>query len=204
MKPYDKRMPLPTLLLLILGLLTTMMALPACQESPQSQAERRQELARQRLSRLQDEQRLVLMEYTLRGLSGSRDESKWQMLGDREVLYQLTAHVTAGMDLTRLRPDALTQLDDSTVLLTLPHCEVLDVRIPDSEIRNVYERVTGISSPLSAAERNRVLTAGEQRVRSTIAQMHITQEADQRAATFFRTMMMRMGYEGDRCIIAFE
>ena len=95
--------PLP----LLLALLALLALLPACHPSEADEAGRRQELARLRLARLQEESRLVFVDYTLREICGSKDQTVWRVLGDKEVLYSLTAHVTAGLETSRIRPDAL-------------------------------------------------------------------------------------------------
>lgn len=161
-------------------------------------------MAQQRLARLQEESRLVFVEYTLREICGSKDQTVWRILGDKEVLYSLTAHVTAGIETSRIRPDALAIASDSTVVLTLPHCEVFDVNIPNSEVRHVYERITGISSDLTAAERNAVLAEGEKQVKLTIRKLGIIPQAEAKAEVFFRSMLSQAGYNPARCKIVFE
>lgn len=166
--------------------------------------QRRQAVAQQRLARLQEESRLVFVEYTLREICGSKDQTVWRILGDKEVLYSLTAHVTAGIETSRIRPDALAIASDSTVMLTLPHCEVFDVNIPNSEVRHVYERITGISNDLTAAERNAVLAEGEKQVKLTINKLGIIPQAEAKAEVFFRSMLSQAGYNPARCKIVFE
>ena len=177
----------------------------ACQGWPADDASRRKAaLAEMRLSRLSQENKLVFVEYTLKELCGSRDETVWRILGDKEVLYSITAHVTAGIDMRKMPSDALTLLDDSTVMLTLPHVEVLGIDIPNSEVRNVYERITGISSDLTAAERGQVLARGEKNVSSTIRQLDILQQAEDKATQFFRAMLAQAGFKPSRCKIVYE
>ena len=192
--------PLP----LLLALLALLALLPACHPSEADEAGRRQELARLRLARLQEESRLVFVDYTLREICGSKDQTVWRVLGDKEVLYSLTAHVTAGIETSRIRPDALAIAHDSTVVLTLPHCQVFDVDIPNSEVRHVYERITGISSDLTAAERNAVLAEGEKQVKLTIKKLGIIPQAEAKAEVFFRSMLSQAGYNPARCKIVFE
>jgi hypothetical protein len=192
--------PLP----LLLALLALLALLPACHPSEADEAGRRQELARLRLARLQEESRLVFVDYTLREICGSKDQTVWRVLGDKEVLYSLTAHVTAGLETSRIRPDALAVTGDSILVLTLPHCRVFDVNIPNSEVRHVYERVTGLSSDLTAAERNAVLAEGEKQVRLTIRKLGIIPQAEARAEVFFRTLLSQAGYNPARCRIVFE
>ena len=192
--------PLP----LLLALLALLALLPACHPSEADEAGRRQELARLRLARLQEESRLVFVDYTLREICGSKDQTVWRVLGDKEVLYSLTAHVTAGLETSRIRPDALAVTGASILVLTLPHCRVFDVNIPNSEVRHVYERVTGLSSDLTAAERNAVLAEGEKQVRLTIRKLGIIPQAEARAEVFFRTLLSQAGYNPARCRIVFE
>ena len=178
--------------------------LGSCSLMQGDDAQRREELARQRISRLQDESRLVFVEYTLKEICGSKDQTVWRVLGDKEVLYSLTAHVTAGIDTRRIQPDALVIADDSTAVLTLPHCQVFDIDIPNSEVRHVYERITGISNDLTAAERNAVLASGEKQVNATIRKLEIIPQAEAKAEVFFRAMLSQAGYNPARCKIVFE
>jgi len=184
-------------------LLTSLLTLGSCRLND-DEARRRQELAEMSLARLQEESKLVFIEYTLKEICGSKDQTIWKHLGDKEVLYSLTAHVTAGIETRWIRPDALSIQSDSTVVLTLPHCQVFDVNIPDSEIHLVYERVTGISFDLSAGDRNKVLTRGEKQIYATITKLGIKRQADAKAEVFFRTMLSQAGYNPDRCKIVFE
>ena len=187
-----------------LTLIVMMTLLCACSSMQGDEAQRRQAMAQQRLARLQEESRLVFVEYTLREICGSKDQTVWRILGDKEVLYSLTAHVTAGMETSKIQPDALAIARDSTVVLTLPHCQVFDVDIPNSEVRHVYERITGISSDLTAAERNAVLAEGEKQVKLTIKKLGIIPQAEAKAEVFFRSMLSQAGYNPARCKIVFE
>lgn len=187
-----------------LTLLILMALLSACSSMQGDEAQRRQAVAQQRLARLQEESRLVFVEYTLREICGSKDQTVWRVLGDKEVLYSLTAHVTAGIETSRIRHDALTIASDSTVVLSLPHCQVFDVNIPNNEVRHVYERITGISSDLTAAERNAVLAQGEKQVKLTINRLGIIPQAEAKAEAFFRSMLSQAGYNPARCRIVFE
>ena len=195
-KPHNR---LTTLVLL--ALLTL---LGSCSLMRNDDAQRREELARQRITRLQDESRLVFVEYTLKEICGSKDQTVWRLLGDKEVLYSLTAHVTAGIDTRRIQSDALFIANDSVVVLTLPHCQVFDIDIPNSEVRHVYERITGISNDLTAAERNAVLASGEKQVNATIKKLEIIPQAEAKAEVFFRAMLSQAGYNPARCKIVFE
>lgn len=187
-----------------LTLLILMALLSTCSSMQGDEAQRRQAVAQQRLARLQEESQLVFVEYTLREICGSKDQTVWRILGDKEVLYSLTAHVTAGMETKKIQPDALAIASDSTVVLTLPHCQVFDVNIPNSEVRHVYERITGISSDLTAAERNAVLAEGEKQVKLTISKLGIIPQAEAKAEVFFRSMLSQAGYNPARCKIVFE
>ncbi len=187
-----------------LSLLAMMTLLCACSSIEGDEAHRRQAMAQQRLARLQEESRLVFVEYTLREICGSKDQTVWRILGDKEVLYSLTAHVTAGMETSKIQPDALAIARDSTVVLTLPHCQVFDVDIPNSEVRHVYERITGISSDLTAAERNAVLAEGEKQVKLTIRKLGIIPQAEAKAEVFFRSILSQAGYNPAHCKIVFE
>ena len=195
-KPHNR---LTTLVLL--ALLTL---LGSCSLMRNDDAQRREELAQQRITRLQDESRLVFVEYTLKEICGSKDQTVWRLLGDKEVLYSLTAHVTAGIDTRRIQSDALFIANDSVVVLTLPHCQVFDIDIPNSEVRHVYERITGISNDLTAAERNAVLASGEKQVNATIKKLEIIPQAEAKAEVFFRAMLSQAGYNPARCKIVFE
>ena len=187
-----------------LTLLILMALLCACCSMQGDEAQRRQAVAQQRLARLQEESRLIFVEYTLREICGSKDQTVWRVFGDKEVLYSLTAHVTAGMETSKIQPDALAIASDSTVVLSLPHCQVFDVNIPNNEVRHVYERITGISSDLTAAERNAVLAEGEKQVKLTIKKLGIIPQAEAKAEVFFRSMLSQAGYNPARCNIVFE
>ncbi len=185
---------------MLLILLAAVALLASCRPSATSP----QQNAEERIHRLRGESRLVLMQYTLKELCGSRDETLLRLLGDKEVLYRLTAHVTAGIDMRRIRPDALAVGADSTAVLTLPHSEVFGIDIPEQEIENVYERVTGISRSFTADERNRVKRAGEREVERTIARLDICARADRQAELFFRSLLVQAGFIPAKCVIRFK
>ena len=156
------------------------------------------------MSQLADQNRLEFTEFTIKELCGSRDESFWKFLGDKEVLYRLTAHVTAGMDLSKLRADALEITPEGLVHLTLPHCEVFDVDIPDSLIVNEFERVSGISRQFTLGQRIKVQIEGEKEIRQANYEPNITVEAERNAVIFFRSLMAQVGYDPNLCTITFE
>lgn len=185
---------------ILITLLVSLAMLSSCnvdQIGPQRNAETR-------IHRLKSESKLVFAEYTLKELCGSKDETVLRILGDKEVLYRLTAHVTAGIDTQKIRPNALTVRYDSTAILYLPHCEVFDINIPEKEIENVYERVTGISRDFTADERNAVKRSGEKKINKTISKLDIKAKADARAEVFFRSLLVQAGFIPSKCIIQFE
>lgn len=167
-------------------------------------ADTRADRAYAQLSQLADQNRLEFTEFTIKELCGSKDESFWKFLGDKEVLYRLTAHVTAGIDLSKMKPDALQISSDGVVRLTLPHCEVFEVDIPDSLIVNEYERVTGISRDFSLGQRIKVQVEGEKEIRRANYEPNITIEAEKNAVLFFKALLAQVGYDPNRCAIYFE
>lgn len=160
--------------------------------------------AEERIYSLRNESQLIFTEYTFKVICGSKDESIFNLLGDKEVLYRLTVNVEAGIDPRKIRPDALKISDDSLAILTLPHCELFGYSAPESGIENLYERVTGISSDFSANERLKAKQIGERKAKKAFEKLDILTEAEANATDFFHSLLVQAGFNTRKCIVQFE
>ena len=172
----------PVLLVLLLA---------ACSPRPSLQ-----EQLTERLTALSRTAELGTVEYTVRKVIRARDEGEWFKVGNRRILFSCTAHIKAGINLSRIPLDQIVVDEGSrSVSLVLPHATVQSINLPPEEIRLEYEDVTGFRLHFSDQERQALLKQGERDIVRDIPQLGILTEAEENALEFFRPMLVQMGFE---------
>ena len=157
----------------------------------------------ERIEHLSRTSELGTVEYTVRKAVRARDEGDWFKIGNRRILFSCTAHIKAGIDLSRIQVDKIV-VDEQTrsVSLVLPRAAVFSINLPPEEIRLEYEDITGFRQKFSDTERQALLKQGERSIVRDLPGLGILAEAEANALEFFHPMLEQMGFENIQ--ISFE
>ena len=139
---------------------------------------------------------LEMVEYTFKNVYRTpNDDSFW---GNRRLLIQYTAYVTAGVDLRKLSMnDVSISEDQNTITIRLPKAEIMGLNIPDNSIKPITS-VTGWRSNYSTEEIQKVLGIAEKEVEKAIPNCGILQDAEGFAKAYFELLLGQLGYENVR------
>lgn len=150
---------------------------------------------------IQQTGQLVTTEYTLQKIVRAADNQTWYKIGDRRILLSVQAVVKAGVDLERVGKQDVA-LRDSVLQLVLPPPRIFSVSLPPDKVQVVYQDVSVLRSPFSAAEREALLRQAESQVRRLADSLGILETARQNATTFLRRLLV--GNEFKDVIIEFR
>lgn len=139
---------------------------------------------------------LGTVEYTINKIVSANDNGDWYKVGDRMILFSTTCYIKAGIPLDSFsEKNVQTDVLRKTATVTLPHAKLLSFNMPPDEVKLTYKKVSALRSDFDAAERTRLLTQAEQRIRASIATTGIYQEAEQNATEIVTTMLKNLGFE---------
>lgn len=136
------------------------------------------------------------VEYTVKKIVKANDVGEWFKIGDRKILFSVTAYLKAGVNLDSLKTDAISiDRAKNSVSLTLPHATLLSMNMPANEIKFEYEELGYFRSSFSAEERNALLKQGEEDIVNDVPNLGIIADAEKNVSDFFSSMLSQMGYE---------
>ena len=138
---------------------------------------------------------LGVVEYKLHKVVRVSD-SEWYKIGDRKLLYSLSAYIKAGVDLREFSPDDVAVSPDrKEVTVVLPPAKILSIDIPPEEIRLEYEHVSRLRANFSPEEKSAVLQEGERQIRDMVPSLDILPRAEDGARKAIQGILYDMGYE---------
>ena len=172
-----KLLPLPITLALLM--------LAGCSDKGQAVAERVQQMA--------ETAELGTVEYTVKKVVKTNDKQRFT-IGDRQILFQSTAYLKAGVKLDGFTADRV-QVSGNDVTLTLPHAELLSFNMPAEETRTVFENYGFFRSRFSGDEQNYILQLGEKDIREDVPNLGILEDAEQNTKEVFTALLTQMGFE---------
>ncbi len=153
----------------------------------------KQELLEERLKKMSETAELGTVEYTVKKIVKASDK-QWYTVGSRQILFQTTAYLKAGIKLDGFTPNNVQVDAENNVTVTLPHAELLSFNMPADEINTVFENVGFFRSHFNAEEQNKILQLGEADLRADIPNLGILQDAEKNAADIFTAMLQQMDY----------
>lgn len=167
------------------GILALCMVLCSC---------RQEEKQLDHVMALQQMNELATVEYVVTKIIRADDNKTWYKLGDRKILMNCKATLTAGIDLASITPQQVS-ITDKTIRLSLPHARLISVNIKPEDISVAYETIDLFRQPFSAQERNTLAVQAETQLKSSVAELGIIQTAEANASLFVSNFLKRLGYE---------
>lgn len=116
-------------------------------------------------------------------------------VGDKKILYSITASLKAGVDLESFSPTDNIQIVGKDITVSLPKAKILVVNIAPESIRYEFSKVSWYRSDFTEAEKSEVLTKGEQSIRDSIDDLGILKDAEKNAKDYFESLFAKMGFD---------
>ena len=157
----------------------------------------------QKMSEMTEVAELGSVEYTITKIIKASDDDSWYTVGDRKILFNCTAYMKAGIDMSEFDASKVKVNEaDKSVVLVLPHAKMLSFNMPPEKTTVVYESVSTFRSNFSAADRNHLLQLGEKDIRKDVPNLGILEDAEKNASSFFKSLLRQLGFE--KVTIKFE
>ena len=150
----------------------------------------------EKMSQMSDVAELGSVEYTVTKIVKASDDASWYKIGDRKILFNCTAYLKAGIDMSKF-DGSKVQIDEEkkSVVLTLPKAELLAFNMPPEKAVLAYENVSTFRSNFTAADRNHLLQLGEKNIREDVPNLGILKDAEKNASDFFKALLGQLGFE---------
>lgn len=136
---------------------------------------------------------LGTVEYTVKKVVKVKD-SQWYSIGNRQILFQTTAYLKAGVKLDGFNADKVVVDENKNVTVTLPHAQLLSFNMPADEINTVFEDYGLLRSRFSEEEQNHILQLGENDIRADVPNLGILDDAEKNATEIFTAMLSQMNF----------
>lgn len=150
----------------------------------------------EKLSQMSDVAELGSVEYTVTKVVKAADDKSWYKVGDRKILFDCTAYLKAGIDMSKFDATKIQVNEEKkSVVVTLPKAELLAFNMPPEKAKLVYENVSTFRSNFSAADRNHLLQLGEKNIRDDVPNLGILKDAEKNASDFFKALLGQLGFE---------
>lgn len=150
----------------------------------------------QKMSELSEMAELGTVEYTITKIVKASDDKSWYQFGDRKILFNCTAYLKAGIDMTQFDASKVeVNEQDKSVKIVLPHAKLLSFNMPPEKAVVAYEHVSTFRANFSASDRNHLLQLGEKEIREDVPNLGILEDAEKNASAFFKLMLRQMGFE---------
>jgi uncharacterized protein DUF4230 len=136
---------------------------------------------------------LATVKYTVQKVVGLEEPKT--PVGAERILLILQATVTAGVDLSRLKPEDITVHPGGGVLVRLPEAQILNVTVDENETR-VWDRQTTWWTPwipYSKDLEQKARKQGLESIRGAAIQMGILTQAQQNAESAIRGLLELAG-----------
>ncbi len=150
----------------------------------------------EKMSQMSDVAELGSVEYTVTKVVKASDDKSWYKVGDRKILFDCTAYLKAGIDMSKFDATKVQVNEEKkSVVVTLPKAELLAFNMPPEKAKLVYENVSTFRSNFSAADRNHLLQLGEKNIREDVPNLGILKDAEKNASDFFKALLGQLGFE---------
>ena len=150
----------------------------------------------EKMSQMSDVAELGSVEYTVTKVVKASDDKSWYKVGDRKILFDCTAYLKAGIDMSKFDATKVQVNEEKkSVVVTLPKAELLAFNMPPEKAKLVYENVSTFRSNFSAADRNHLLQLGEKNIREDVPNLGILRDAEKNASDFFKALLGQLGFE---------
>jgi hypothetical protein len=136
---------------------------------------------------------LATVRYTVQKVVGIREQK--QLIGEESILLVMQARVEAGIDLSNLREQDVSQRGDGTVVIRMPAAKILNVAVDEKETK-VWDRQKTWWTPwvpYSPDLEQRARTAGLETVKQAALEMGILKDAERNAESSIRGLLNLAG-----------
>jgi hypothetical protein len=140
---------------------------------------------------LKDLAELATVEYSITKIVSYKDVA-WY--GDRKILFEASATVKAGIDLTELSDQDIKLDNDSIVTISLPAPKILLFNMKPENMREIFNESGILRSDFSNQEKDGLLSQGEKDIRAKVATMDILQRAARNARILVESWLKKMGF----------
>ncbi len=137
---------------------------------------------------------LASVEYVVTKIIKANDNKTWYKPGDRKILMSCKATLTAGVDLSAIKPEQISA-DGKSISLVLPHAKMIALNIKPEDIVVEYEATDILRQPFNAEERNGLVLQAENQIKASIPALGILQTAETNSSLFVTNFLHRLGYE---------
>lgn len=137
---------------------------------------------------------LATVEYVVTKIIKTNDNKTWYKIGDRKILMSCQASVKAGIDFSALNPENIT-INGDEISLQLPPAKLISLNIRPEDINVQYEDVDMFRQSFSQAEKNLLLSQGEQQIKASIASLGVLNTAETNASVFLTQFLKKLGYK---------
>ena len=174
---------------------TVMLMFASCSKLEKEKISLEQKLS-EKMSQMTDVAELGTVEYTVTKVVKASDDKSWYKVGNRKILFDCTAYLKAGIDMSKFDgTNVQVNEEKKSVVVSLPHAELLAFNMPPEKAKLVYENVSTFRSNFSAADRNHLLQLGEKNIREDVPNLGILKDAEKNASDFFKAMLGQLGFE---------
>ncbi|WP_336515630.1 DUF4230 domain-containing protein [Pollutibacter soli] len=148
---------------------------------------------------------LATVEYVVTKIIKTNDNKTWYKIGDRKILMSCQASIKAGIDFSALKPENIT-INGDEISLQLPPAKMISLSIRPEDISVQYEDVGVFRQSFSQAEKDLLLSQGEEQIKSSIASLGVLNTAETNASVFLTQFLKKLGYKkinirfGDKAI----
>ncbi len=137
---------------------------------------------------------LATVEYIVTKVIKANDNKTWFKPGDRKILMSCKASIIAGIDLSKIK-DEQVNVDGKTIRITLPHAELIALKMRPEDIKVEYEGVSPFRSSFSVEEKNTLAAQGEKSIRKSIDSLGVLQTAEVNANLVVTNFLNRLGFQ---------
>jgi len=143
---------------------------------------------------LRETSELATVEYVVTKIIRASDDKTWYKIGERKILMSCEATVKAGIDFSAIAEDDVT-IDGRSIRLVLPKAHMISLNIDPQRVRVEYTETGLLRDEFSAAERDNLLSQGEQQIRRSAEVLGVLDEAETNASLFLSNYLKALGYE---------
>lgn len=136
---------------------------------------------------------LATVRYTVQKVVGIREQK--QPVGEESILLVMQARVEAGIDLSNLREQDVSQRDDGALVIRMPAAKILNVAVDEKETK-VWDRQKTWWTPwvpYSPDLEQRARTTGLETVKQAALDMGILKDAERNAESSIRGLLNLAG-----------
>ncbi|MDB5193231.1 MAG: hypothetical protein JWQ96_2794 [Segetibacter sp.] len=137
---------------------------------------------------------LATVEYTVTKIIKAEDNKTWFKIGDRKILMSCEAQIKAGIDLSSITKDNISE-NGKDIKLRLPPPKIISFSIPPEKIEVQYQETSVFRDKFSSKERDALAVQAETQIRNNLAGLGIMEQAKANTSLFVNNFLKQLGYQ---------